>query len=398
MNYLQLLEFTQDNIRQYNLITRKNTQQAKLVNWVQADAKRLQKWGQVLNNIAVINATYQKTAYRDHLIDCVTRYVRLVDAAGTIVRMAEERPKPDSERDPEFQRRNWDRMIQSQQRMQKSYNPAIDKAVLTFYLNKINNLSTQENEPIKAALNADALESAEDIKSFVSGLFTNALTIDDPDVRVELFKNASLEQLQNNEDPFIQLSLKLHPLAKKLEDKGDIYEGRMALLLPEYVQARKAFYDRPLAPDANGTLRVTYGTVRGYRPTPDAAMYKSFTTLAELIQKDTGIEPFNSPQALLDAAANRPYEPPFWSERIDDVPVNFLSDLDITGGNSGSATLNRKGQIVGLVFDGNSESLASNLLFMPDVTRAIHVDIRYVLWVMKYVDQAENLLEELGVE
>ncbi len=398
MNYLQLLEFTQDNIRQNDLIARKNAQQAELVDWVQADAKRLQKWGQVLDDITVINAMYQKTAYRDYLIDCVIRHVRLIDAGGTIVRMAEEHPKPDSERDPDFQQRNWDRMIQGQQRMQKSYDPAIDKAVLTYYLNKISDLPAQENEPIKAVLDAGALESAENIKLFVSGLFTDALTINDPDVRVELFKNASLEQLQNSEDPFIQLALKLRPLTKELEDKADIYDGRMALLLPEYVQARKAFYDRPLASDANGTLRVTYGTVRGYRPTPDAAMYEPFSTLTQLVQKDTGDEPFNSPQALLDAAANRPCEPPFWSERIDDVPVNFLSDLDITGGNSGSATLNRKGQIVGLVFDGNSESLASNLLFMPNVTRAIHVDIRYVLWVMRYVDQAENLLEELAVE
>jgi len=388
-NYLQLLEFMQDNIRQNDLVTKKNAQQAELVDWVHADLQRRQKWGQVLDDIAVINATYQKTAYRNYLVDCVTRYVRLIDAAHTIVRMAEERPKPDSERDPDFQARNWDRMIQGQQRMQKSYDPAIDKAVLAYYFNKIGELPTRD---------VGIVESPEDIDSFVSGLFTDMLSIDDPNVRVELLKNASLEQLQANDDPFIQLALKLRPLTKELEDKQDIYEGRMALLRPKYVQARKAFYGRPLAPDANGTLRVTYGTVRGYRPTPDAAMYEPFTSLTELVGKHTGTEPFNSPQSLLDAAADGPYTPPFWSEQIDNVPVNFLSDLDITGGNSGSATLNRKGQIVGLVFDGNSESLASDLLFMPDVTRTIHVDIRYVLWVMKYVDQAENLLNELGVE
>ena len=118
----------------------------------------------------------------------------------------------------------------------------------------------------------------------------------------------------------------------------------------------------------------------------------------ELLSKHTGDEPFNAPQALLDAAAGGPFAPSFWSEQIDDVPVNFLSDLDITGGNSGSATLNRKGQLVGLLFDGNSESMASDILFMPEITRGIHVDIRYVLWTMKYVDQAENLLEELSIE
>jgi hypothetical protein len=75
-----------------------------------------------------------------------------------------------------------------------------------------------------------------------------------------------------------------------------------------------------------------------------------------------------------------------------------LSDLDNPGGNSGSATLNRKGQWVGLAFDGNSESVASDLLFMPEITRGSHVDIRYILWIMKYVDHADNLLRELGIQ
>ncbi|MBW8015259.1 MAG: S46 family peptidase [Planctomycetes bacterium] len=88
---------------------------------------------------------------------------------------------------------------------------------------------------------------------------------------------------------------------------------------------------------------------------------------------------------------------PFYSDQVGDVPVNFLSDVDTTGGNSGSATLNRKGELVGLLFDGNSESLASDMIFMPKITRSIHADIRYILWFMKNVDHAENLLKEMNV-
>ena len=388
-NYLQLLEFLQDNIRQNDLVATKNTQQAGLVQWVHVDPQRLREWGQMLDDITAINETYQKTAYRDYLVECVSHYVPLVNATHTIVRMAEERPKLDSERDPDFQERNWERMIQDQQRMQKSYDPAIVKAVLAFYLQKINELP-------KADLGG--VEILEDGEEFAAGLFTDALTVDDPDVRVELFEDASLEDLRASDDPLVQFVLKLRPLTKAIEDKQDIYEGQMAVLAPKYVKARKAFYGRPLAPDANGTLRVTYGTVRGYRPSPEAEMYEPFTTLPELVAKHTGEEPFNAPPRLLDAAKRAPFDPPFASRQIGDVPVNFLSDLDITGGNSGSATLNRKGQLVGLLFDGNSESMASDILFMPEITRGIHVDIRYVLWTMKYVDQAENLLEELSIE
>ena len=399
-NYRQLLEFTQDNIRQYDLVAKKDAQQAALVDWVQAKSQRRQQWADVLDEIDILNQTFQQTAYRDYLVECVAQYVPLVNSVHTIVRMAEERPKPDSERDSEFQQRNWDRMIQAQQRAQQSYDPAIVKAVLRFYLAKINELPKADKDYIfehfdpMRTFAAQTDESEQAIPDF----FTEALTVDDADVRVDLFKNASLEDLQASVDPVIQFVLNLRPLTKTIEDAQHMYEGHMALLGPQYVDARKAFYDRPLAPDANGTLRVTYGTVRGYRPSPEAAVYEPFTTVTELVAKHTGEKPFDAPQELLDAARGGPYPPPYWSKEIDNVPVDFLADLDITGGNSGSATLNSKGQLVGLAFDGNSESVASNLLFMPDITRSIHVDIRYVLWLMKYVDHADNLLKELKIK
>ena len=82
---------------------------------------------------------------------------------------------------------------------------------------------------------------------------------------------------------------------------------------------------------------------------------------------------------------------------LRDVPVNFLSNVDTTGGNSGSPTLNAKGELVGLLFDGNYESLCSDWIFDPDLTRSIHVDFRYTRWVMDEVDHAERLLREMGL-
>ena len=84
--------------------------------------------------------------------------------------------------------------------------------------------------------------------------------------------------------------------------------------------------------------------------------------------------------------------------KLGTVPVNFLTDVDITGGNSGSPTLNGRGEVVGLVFDGNWESVSASWVFNPAQTRAIHVDIRYMLWVMDEVDQADHLIREMGLE
>jgi hypothetical protein len=170
----------------------------------------------------------------------------------------------------------------------------------------------------------------------------------------------------------------------------------MAALRPRYIEALREYHNGSLAPDANSTLRVTYGTIRGYSPSEGAPVYKPFTTVSEMVQKHTGEEPFAAPKAALDAIAAKKFGP-YVDPALGEVPVNFLADLDITGGNSGSATLNAKGELTGLVFDGNIEAMASDWVFMPTITRSIHVDIRYVLWVMDAVDGADHLLTEMGV-
>ncbi len=396
-NYLQKLQLVQENFEKAAFIKTKRKQQAKFNRWIQAYSVRKKLWAHALDEMNHVIAEYQKNDYSDYLLHCLTRYVNLIDAAHTIVRMAEERPKPDAERDPEYQQRNWDRIIQGQQRMQVSYDPRIDKAILKFYLEKIDELEPDQRQPILNAVAQTDSWQRRQIRQTISSLFSVSLKLEDVNYRVDLLNNASLEDLKANTDPMIQLALRLRPLTKEAEDRDKIYEGRMILLRPHYVEAMKSFLNKPLAPDANGTLRVTYGTVKGYRPAPKKSVYKPFSTLTELVDKHTGQSPFNAPSALHNAAKKK-QNSPFYSPSLEDVPVNFLADLDITGGNSGSATLNSKGELAGLVFDGNSEWLVGDWIYGPDIQRSIHVDIRYILWIMQNVDHADNLLAEMDIE
>src|SRR5688572_18419187 len=125
--------------------------------------------------------------------------------------------------------------------------------------------------------------------------------------------------------------------------------------------------------------------------------FKPQTSLRGILEKEKGKEPFASPKALLVAANDPAKTKPYVDAELDDVPVNFLSTCDTTGGNSGSPTLNAKGELVGLLFDGNYESIDSDFQFNPADTRSIHVDVQYMLWVMEAVDGARELLRELGV-
>ncbi len=147
-------------------------------------------------------------------------------------------------------------------------------------------------------------------------------------------------------------------------------------------------------PDANSSLRFTYGEVKGYNPR-EAVTYSPFTTLKGVIDKDSGVFPFNVPQKLKDLQKSKD----FGRYGVgDSVPVNFLATTDIIGGNSGSPMLNAKGEQVGLVFDGNYEGLGNDIFFNPNYGRTIAVDIRYVLFVTEKFGGANWVVDEMTIK
>jgi hypothetical protein len=203
---------------------------------------------------------------------------------------------------------------------------------------------------------------------------------------------------QASTDPAIQYAVAVMPTLLKLEEERKIRAGENLAARPLFLQALADFKKSQgeyVYPDANLSLRITFGNVKGYVPR-DGVRYTPFTTLQGVVAKETGEEPFNSPKALLDAVAagrNGGLE----DTRLGAVPVNFLSDLDITGGNSGSPVMDAHGKLVGLAFDGNWESVASNWVFDPTMTRMIAVDQRYLRWIMQEVAPAPQLRKELDV-
>jgi hypothetical protein len=306
---------------------------------------------------------------------------RLVSAAITIVRMAEEREKPDAERDPEYQERNWPRIEQGFRALSTSYHPKVDAAVLGLAVERARTLAPKLDVGVGPS-DAARLYAATKLAS--------------EETRLGLLRTAKPATLRASADPLIKLAVRLRPLQKEAEERRERTAGKMAVLKPRYVTALRTAEGREVAPDANGTLRITYGTVRGYRPDPGAAPHAPFTVLSQVIAKHRGEEPFDAPKRLLDAAASKRFGP-YVDARLGEVPVDFLADLHITGGNSGSATLDANGDLVGLVFDGNYEAMASDWVFVPAITRSIHVDIRYVLWLLDAVEDGDHLLAELGV-
>ena len=210
--------------------------------------------------------------------------------------------------------------------------------------------------------------------------------------------NADRAAFEASKDPALQFAVAIMPTVLKLEQEGKTRAGDALVARPVYLQAVADYRKSKgqfVYPDANSSLRITFGNVTGYTKT-DGSQQQPFTRLEEVAAKATGNAPFDAPPSLLTAIQAKRYGG-LADKELGTVPVNFLSDLDITGGNSGSPVLDARGRLVGLAFDGNWESVSSNWVFDPTMTRMISVDQRYMRWIMQEVYPAPQLLQELGV-
>lgn len=403
-NSMKNREGVLEGARKGKLLEKKSAAEAELQAWIDADSSRKKKYGGVIAALEDLQARREAVRERDATLQDLHTNSSLLGSARTLRRLAEERQKPDADREPEYQQRNWERLRETQERMQRTLDLGADRALLRYALLEAAALpQSQRIEALDAVIGLTAglseAEAKAKVDAWLATLYGTPSKIADPKARLALF-DARPEEVLATRDPFLDLAATLAPLDKQVREAGKTRSGAVSRLGPVYMQAMLEKAGGLVAPDANSTLRVTFGTVKGVSP-QDGIFYLPQTTLQGLVAKAKKGDPeFDAPPALLSAAAKvlAAGKGPFVDPKLGDVPVNFLSDVDTTGGNSGSAVLNGKGKLVGLLFDGTYETIASDLLFDPVNTRSIQVDIRYVLWVASQVSGATRVMEELGVK
>lgn len=382
-----------EGMQRAGLLDSKLAEQQALQQFIHADPARSQQFGSVIPDIEALYGEREKTREPDTALEREYLLPRLIFAAYRIARMADERRKPDAERDPSYQARNFRKLADDLKAIPQSYDPKLDRGYLKLALQRDRARPAERRTPaLELIAGKDA--SAAAIESAIAKLYDHTKLADEK-FRLELFEKATPASLAKHPDPLVRMMTKLYPELRAVDDRRKRFDGRLLLLEPRYLEALLAWKGGAVAPDANGTLRIAYGTVKKAPPGEPGAGIAAFTSLASMVAKNTGKEPFNAPARLLAAAPSGPRSR-FAEASIADVPVDFLSDVHITNGNSGSATLNAKGELVGLAFDGTYESVASDWVFSP-TTRSIHVDLRYILFLLHDVEHAEGLLGELGV-
>jgi hypothetical protein len=382
-----------DGIHRGRILERKGESERAVLAWA---AKRPDQQGAVAahDELDRLIAERQLTWDRDFLLDQMKAGPKPLELALTLTRWSGEKAKPDLEREPEYQERNRERLGERLDREQKRMDVPTEAALTADLFARFAALPEGSRVPaVEAFLNGTREDAA--LRAKADALLAGTKVTDLAE-RKKMF-GESEEQLRARRDPLLDLAFSLDRELRGLKERDDRFQGAISRLRPRWQRAVIAHAGRPVAPDANGTLRVTFAKVQGYSPR-DAVWMQPQTTVAGIAAKDTGEEPFNAPPELLKAAPQAPRSR--WADpRLKDVPVAFMADADTTGGNSGSPVVNGKGELVGVNFDRVWENVANDFGYNPEVARNISADVRYLLWILETLqgDAARPLLEEMGV-
>jgi len=383
------------------LLAQKQAREERLAAWIAADAARQKEYGDVLPALAAIEAEAHVTRERDSVLAQLFGASTLLGSARSARLVALERAKKlDVERELGYQERDFPRIREALERAQRALDPRLDQALLGYWMRHAAALPAEQRireldklaglTPGMAKADSDAA-----VDAYLARLMAGT-KLAEQDARMALFDKTPAE-IAATRDSFVDLALALEPLELQVREAEKRRAGAASRVRPRYAKALLAEAGGLVAPDANLTLRVTYGQVKARANAGDGVDWRAFTTLAGIESKHTGEGEFDAPDAELAAiqALRAGKASGYVAPELGDVPVDFLTTLDITGGNSGSPVLNGRGEFVGLIFDGTFDTVASDYVFDAVRTRSIGAEVRYLLWTMTEVDGAHHLVEEM---
>jgi hypothetical protein len=381
-----------------DFLARKTREHAEMKAWVNANPVRKAQFG------ADIEAVEKLIAQRD--ADTKQGFYlgyaqpKFLSSARTLYRLANERNKPDVERKLGYQERDMPRMTSVITGQDRTYDEKVDKAlVLNSLVKYVAQPKAEHNAAFDAALGIREGMGEAELKTVLDKLYAGSKLANKEERSAWLKK--SPEEFRASNDSFIKAAVAMYDADMKEEAEEEELGGKIQQAYANYMKAKIAYMQskgQAVYPDANSTLRVTFGKIAGRDHGADGTgAWTAFTTVKGVVAKATGEGEFNAPATQLAAIKAKDFGK-YVDPKLKTVPVNYLATLDITGGNSGSATLNGKGELIGLAFDGTLDSIISDWDFNKANTRDIQVDVRYILWNMKHVDKADNLLKEMNVQ
>jgi hypothetical protein len=370
-------------VSKLGIVAEKQKQEKAFAEWVNKTPERIAKYKNVLKTLQDgYTKVYPYSHSLNFLMESLMMGVEMPRIASNTERLIKKNLPQDS-------------LLMETAKLYKDYYPVVDEATMVAML-----------DIYKKSVSADALpEVYSAIQKKFKGDYTKYAKYlygkSDFTSLEKITKAIKKGKTDFSTDPALSLTqdiyktsdqMKSHEYLREMENIKDaerLYENGIKEMADEQ--------GRAMYPDANSTMRLTYGKIGGYKPA-DATEYKYYTTTKGILEKEIpGDYEFDVPVKLKQTIQENNYGA-YLDQKTGEMHVAFLSNNDITGGNSGSPIFNGKGELIGLAFDGNWEAMSGDIVFEPDLQRTINVDIRYVMFVMDKVGGAKRLIEELNIK
>jgi hypothetical protein len=376
-------------LKRMKVAEKKEKIEADFTNWVNQDASRKEEYGDVLNDFATAYKLLDQFVIAQTYAGEALRGIEAGNIASGFYRLATAMKDKNSKSDQiEKATKGISRMSEN---FFKNYHQPLDQKTMgamleMFYKDVPADQHFAYLDEIQKKYKGDFNKYAEEVfkkSNFVSAEKVKAL-LDKP----------SLKTIEK--DPLYKLYKAISEYTTDITTKASAGNETLTRSSRLFMAGLRSMSpDKNFAPDANSTMRITYGHVLDYYPA-DAVHYNFYTTLKGVMEKeDPKNFEFIVPGKLKDLYNAKDYGP--YANSKGEMPVAFLANTDITGGNSGSPVINGNGELVGLAFDGNWEAMSGDIAFEPDMQRTIAVDVRYVLFIIDKYAGAKNLISELKI-
>ena len=381
-------------IREIDLVAQKRQEDAALAQFINNNVEVKAQYGNLMNDIDQLYKQINGDAYRDMWLTQIYTSTSLLNIAKQLNTFrAELESQPSAQKEVYFNN-NIEKLKQALTVTYDAYDIDVDRRILKKMMSDAAQFSANQrvssvDKVIGRGSNNDAM-----ITDFIGDTFGLSKLKDKNYVFGTLLRSG--KSISDYNDGLLLFEKDIAKQIAELKPEKDRRDGVLNKLMGDYVNVKEKFLKKDFVPDANSTLRLTYGHVRGYSPA-DASYMAPYTSIKGILEKGaTGNPDFAYPAQIKTLWEAKDFGP-FVKKELNDVPVAFLYNMDTTGGNSGSPIMNAYGELIGVNFDRAYGATINDYAWNESYSRSIGVDIRYVLWVAAKIDHADFLLKEMGV-
>ncbi len=380
-------------LRNIDLVNTKIKEDEELAKFIENDAELKAQYGSLMKDIDQHYQLVFQNAEKELWYNNVYSGIRGLQLASLTNSFQDAINKElSSKRKEELYNANIENFKKQLAGLYESFNLNVDKSIASTMFAQAYQLKDGNALPFVAAHKFSNEQAASDYIS---------KTIEDSKLsNQEYFENTVLKDVNS----FLKYSDDLMKFQKELDKEMQPFyaeqkrrEGNLNKLMADYIAVKEKFQSKSFIPDANSTLRLTFGNIKGYSPA-DATYMEPFTTVKGIIEKgNSGLNEFHYPEAIKTNWLDKNFGN-YFKKDLNDVPVNMLYNMDTTGGNSGSPIMNAYGELIGVNFDRAYDATINDFAWNESYSRSIGVDIRYVLWIADKIDNAQFIIQEMGVK